>query len=123
MGVGKGVVPGARGESTVIVVVAELPWVHTWVLVACIVTVYTPERVYVCCGGFFKFDVVPSPNCQYQFVGLFDDVSVYCTVNGAGPLVGVAVKEDTGLGGTINTIVPVFPELLEYPPSSLRYTE
>ena len=60
-------------------------------------------------------DVDPSPKFQVHAVGLFDDVSVNCTVNGAAPLSGVAVNSDTGTageGGFETTIELVFtPQL------------
>ena len=40
--------------------------------------------------------VVPSPKSHAHEAGAPLDVSVNCTAIGAGPLVGVAVKDDTG---------------------------
>jgi hypothetical protein len=52
--------------------------------------------VYVC-EGFCEVLVLPSPNDQLQLVGVFVELSVNATVNGAVPEEGVPVKLATGL--------------------------
>ena len=69
-------------------------------LLAINLTVYVPGVVYVWLG-FRDVDVPVSPNVHAQLVGEFDEVSVKFTVNGATPLVGVAVK--LAVGGATGT--------------------
>ena len=78
-----------------------------------IITVKTPEMVYVWMG-FFNSDVVPSPKNQIHSFALPVEVSVNCTVSGAGPLVGVAVKAGTGFWGSSN-IWMFFVALVRFP--------
>jgi len=58
-------------------------------------TVYVPGFWYVCDGFASNPSVVPSPKSHAHMVGFPVDVSVNCTVSGAVPEVGVAVKSAT----------------------------
>ena len=50
------------------------------------------------CVGFFSVLELSSPNNQFHDIGVFVEVSVNATVNGAVPDNGVAVKLATGAG-------------------------
>ena len=49
------------------------------------------------CDGFFSVLALPSPNDQLHDVGLFVELSVNTTVNGAVPEVGVPTKFAIGI--------------------------
>jgi hypothetical protein len=57
------------------------------------------------CDGFACVDESPSPKSQLHDVGALVDVSVNCTVSGAGPLDGVIVNAATGATTTTVTVV------------------
>ena len=67
------------------------------VFVAFSETVKDPGVVYVC-NGFrcVEFTEDPSPNDQFQLVGVPVEVSANCTTSGAVPVVGEPVKPATG---------------------------
>ena len=44
------------------------------------------------CEGFWEVPELPSPKSQFQLVGVFVELSVNVTVNGAVPEVGEPVK-------------------------------
>ena len=56
--------------------------------------------------GFWAVELlgVPPENCQLYVTAFVEDVLVYCTVSGAQPLVGVAVKFAVG-GVTMVTVL------------------
>jgi hypothetical protein len=49
------------------------------------------------CDGFGRSLYTPSPNDQFQNVGVFAELSVNVTVNGANPEVGRPEKSATGV--------------------------
>jgi hypothetical protein len=58
---------------------------------------------------------VVSPNDQFHEVGVFVEMSVNVTVNGAVPDVGTPMKFATG-AGPLTVIYPIFRKLF-YPPA------
>jgi hypothetical protein len=60
-------------------------------------TVYDPTALYVCIGGFCRFEVVPSPKSHVQpEIPVPVEVSWKLAYNGNEPLVFVIVKSATG---------------------------
>ena len=68
-------------------------------------TLYGPPAVKVCDGFWVVTGGVPSPKFQLHEVGVFVEVSVKVTVNGAAPDDADFVNEATGAGGTAGLTV------------------
>ena len=74
-----------------------------------------PVFAYVCTGFFIvALTSEPSPNDQFQVVGVLVELSVNFTVNGAGPEVGMPENPAIG-GGTLTVIYPGMVFVFEPP--------
>ena len=81
-----------------------------------------PVFAYVCTGFFIvALTSEPSPNDQFHEIGVFVEVSVNFTVNGAGPEVGIPVKPATG--ASVLTVIYPGMVLVFEPPALVAFRE